>query len=64
MPGGGSSLDSSATKPWMTSPFPELSAESAKDLCLESQGFCVILVSNGPPQGPLARQFEGLKSSF
>ncbi|XP_051912610.1 putative protein disulfide-isomerase DDB_G0275025 [Hippocampus zosterae] len=64
VPGGGSSLDSSATKPWMTSPFPELTAQSAKDLCLDHLGFCVILVSGQQPIGDVAKQFEALKSSY
>jgi len=35
VPGGGSSLDSSATKQWMTEIFPELHYKSSKDICFE-----------------------------
>jgi hypothetical protein len=34
VPGGGSSLDSSATKQWMTETFPEFQFKSSKDICL------------------------------
>lgn len=34
VPGGGSSLDSGATKQWMTEIFPELHHKSSKDICL------------------------------
>ena len=32
--GGGSSVDSAATKEWLTEIVPELTAKSANDICL------------------------------
>ncbi len=65
VPGGGSSLDSSATKEWMTETFPEMNGKSAKDICLGNEGtLCVILLTNNKPSKELKDQFEQLNLKF
>ncbi len=65
MPGGGSSLDSSATKEWMTEVFPEMYDKSAKDICLGNEGtLCVILLTTQKPAKEMKDVFEQLNTKF
>lgn len=64
VPGGGSSLESSATKVWMTQAFPELNADSAEDICISTEGFCVIYLSAQAPEASLVKVFESLAATF
>lgn len=65
VPGGGSSLDSSATKQWMTEVFPELHDKSARDICLGTDGtLCVILLTKQKPAPELTAHFEALNTKF
>jgi hypothetical protein len=39
---------SSASKPWLVKPVPEMTKDSGNDICLKKDGaLCIILVVNG-----------------
>lgn len=48
--GGGSSFDGAGAKPWLSEAIPELTARSAKDICLEANGaLCVVIFNHEKP---------------
>jgi len=65
VPGGGSSLDSSATKQWMTEIFPEFHYKSSKDICFDPENtLCVIFVTKEKPQPDIKNLFEALNTQY
>lgn len=55
---------SAASKPWMTETLPELTAESAKDICYENKGVCVILFTQGPPSQEQIDTMTNVREDF
>jgi len=64
VPGGGSSLESQATKQWMTESLPELTEKSANDICLETDHICGVLLAGSKPNEAQTKLFEELNTLY
>jgi hypothetical protein len=56
--------ESAAAKPWMSEKLPELTKESAEDICFGKKGLCVILFGKEQPSDSLIDTIATVREEF